>query len=237
MQPIAQRMTRAIKALMIVHTLSFLVYAIVLEARPFIGAHLLVGPGFWHEPWQLVTSLFVNPYPAELGATGAFLMNLLGFWFVGADVERALGVRRFISWYFATGVLATFAAGLLSTVFGVKGTYGGLDIAVVGLFVAFARVHGGAPISLFGAFAMKSSHLAMVAVGVSLVGDLARRDVAGLASTLVVSGAGWVLAGKGGWRAALDGLRARRARQRYRVLEGGAPSKRKPKSRDEKYWN
>src|SRR5881394_4026932 len=124
MDPIAQRLTPAVKALVIVHTVAFLFFAIVHEAQPFIVNHLLVGPGFWHQPWQPLTSMFVDAYGGNGGGPGFFLLDLVGLWFVGAYVERALGMRRFVTWYFASGVLANVAAGLLCSVFGMRGIYG-----------------------------------------------------------------------------------------------------------------
>jgi membrane associated rhomboid family serine protease len=235
MQPIAERLTPAIKALMIVHTVAFLFFAIVHEAQPFIIGHLMVGPGFWREPWQPLTSMFVDAYGGGGGA-GFFLLDLLGLWFVGAYVERAMGLRRFVTWYFLTGVLATTAAGLLSTVVGVRGIYGGLNISVIGLFVAFARINGPSPTPVLGGLVMKAHHLALVVVALAVVGDLSQRDLAGLGSTVVIALAGYALAGRGGLRELYEGMRAQRARQRYRVLEGGATRKPKPRSND-KYWN
>src|SRR5678815_3834526 len=88
MQPIAARLTPAVKVLMIVHTVAFLFFAIVHEALPFTIAHLLVGPGFWHQPWQPLTSMFVDFYGGDGGSPGYFLLDLIGLWFVGGDVER-----------------------------------------------------------------------------------------------------------------------------------------------------
>jgi membrane associated rhomboid family serine protease len=236
MDPIAGRFTPAVKALAIVHTIAFLFFTLVHEAQPFIVNHLLVGPGFWKEPWKLLTSMFVDAYGGEGFGPGFFLMDILGLWLVGGFVERSLGLRRFVVLIFATGMLANLAAGLLSSVFGMKGLYGGLNMTVIALFVAHARIMGKTPTPVIGGLVLKAHHLAMLIVGLALLSDLSRRDVAGMGATLATAGSSYALAGAGGLRALIDGMRARRARQRYRVLEGGAA--RKPKSRtSEKFWN
>jgi len=50
---------------------------------------------------------------------------------------------------------------------------------------------------------------------------------------LVTSAAGWYLAAPISLRAAYDAFRARRLRQRYRVIDGGQPKRRTK----EKFWN
>jgi hypothetical protein len=61
--------------------------------------------------------------------------------------------------------------------------------------------------------------------------SLSRGDWAALAATAVTTVAGYLLAAPGGFAQAWAGLKARRLRRRYRVLEGGA--RRPPK----KYLN
>jgi membrane associated rhomboid family serine protease len=234
MEPIAGRFTPAVKALAIVHTLTFLFFALVHEAQPFILRHLLVGPLFWREPWQPLTSIFVN---VSSGGGFGFLLSIVGLWIVGGLVEKSLGLRRFLVVVFGSGVLANVAAGALSTVFGAKGIYGGLTTTVTALFVAQARIMGRAPVPIIGGLVLRAHHLAMIVVGLDILGALTGRDVAGLGAALVTAAVSYALAGPGGLQSLFDGLRARRARQRYRVLEGGVSGKpTKPRS-GEKFWN
>ena len=86
---------------------------------------------------------------------------------------------------------------------------------------------------------MKANQLAMIFVGWALIADLIRRDFPSVAGTVVVAVVGYVMASPGGLRQAYETFRARRLRQRYKVLDGGVPS-RGPKTktnRSQKFWN
>jgi membrane associated rhomboid family serine protease len=211
MDTVTSRMTPAITALVIANTAIYLMYVFVREVRVPMLEHLAVGESMLHEPWQPVTAMFVHFDPLS------FILNLVGLWFVGAFIERTQGTRRFLTLFFGAGILANVAIGLVASVFGARGIY------------------GRAPTQVLGSLYLKANHLAIIFVAWAVVADLLRRDLASLAGTLVVTVVGYVLGAPGGLREAFDAFRARRARQRYKVLDGGAPGR--PKSRSQKYWN
>lgn len=226
---VASRLTPAIKALVIANTAVYLLYVFVKEARPAMLEHLAVGESILREPWQPLTAMFVHFDPLS------FLLNMVGLWFVGAFIERTQGTRRFLTLFFGAGILANVAIGLVASVYGARSVYAGTSMAVLALFVAFARIYGPAPTQVLGGLHMKAHHLAMIFVAWAVIADLLRRDLPSLAGTLVVTALGYVLASPGGLREAYDAIRARRARQRYKVLDGGVPSR--AKGRSQKYWN
>jgi membrane associated rhomboid family serine protease len=230
MDTVASRMTPAIKALVIANTAVYLMYVFVKEIRPVMLEHLAVGESMLHEPWQPLTAMFVHFDPLS------FILNLVGLWFVGAFIERTQGTRRFLTLFFGAGVLANVAIGLVASVYGARGVYAGTSSAVLALFVAFARIYGPAPTQVLGTLYLKAHHLAMIFVGWAIIADLLRRDLASLAGTLVVTAVGYVLAAPGGLREAYDTFRARRLRQRYKVIDGGVPGRAKG-GRSHKYWN
>ncbi|HEV3032015.1 MAG TPA: rhomboid family intramembrane serine protease [Polyangia bacterium] len=230
MDTVASRMTPAIKALVIANTAVYLMYVFVKEIRPVMLEHLAVGESMLHEPWQPITAMFVHFDPLS------FILNLVGLWFVGAFIERTQGTRRFLTLFFGAGILANVAIGLVASVYGARGVYAGTSGAVLALFVAFARIYGPAPTQVLGSLYLKAHHLAMIFVGWAIVADLLRRDLASLAGTLVVTAVGYVLAAPGGLREAYDTFRARRLRQRYKVIDGGVPGRAKG-TRSHKYWN
>jgi membrane associated rhomboid family serine protease len=230
MDTVASRMTPAIKALVIANTAVYLMYVFVREIRPVMLEHLAVGESMLHEPWQPITAMFVHFDPLS------FVLNLVGLWFVGAFIERTQGTRRFLTLFFGAGILANVAIGLVASVYGARGVYAGTSGAVLALFVAFARIYGPAPTQVLGTLYLKAHHLAMIFVGWAIIADLLRRDLASLAGTLVVTAVGYVLAAPGGLREAYDTFRARRLRQRYKVIDGGVPGRAKG-GRSHKYWN
>jgi membrane associated rhomboid family serine protease len=231
MNTVASRMTPAIKALVIANTAVYMMYVFVKEVRPVMLEHLAVGESMLHEPWQPLTAMFVHFDPLS------FVLNMVGLWFVGAFIERTQGTRRFLTLFFGAGIAANVAIGLVASVYGARGLYAGTSAAVLALFVAFARIYGPAPTQVLGSLSLKAHHLAMIFVAWAVVADLLRRDLASLAGTLVVTALGYVLAAPGGLREAYDTFRARRLRQRYKVLDGGVPGRAKKGGRSHKYWN
>jgi membrane associated rhomboid family serine protease len=236
MDAVTSRLTPAIKALVVASTAIYLMYVFVREIRGPMLEHLAVGERILREPWQPVTALFVHADPLSL------VFNIIGLWFVGAYIERTQGTRRFLVRFFAAGILANVATGLLASVVGARGLYCGTSTAILALFVAFARIYGRAPTQVFGSLYLKAHHLAMIFVGWAIIEDLLRRDLPGLAGTLVATAIGYLMAAPGGLKEAYDTFRARRLRQRYKVIDGGVPTRGKSgksgkSGRSQKYWN
>jgi membrane associated rhomboid family serine protease len=213
-RPITERLTPAVKALVLIQTVLYFFYVLVREIRPLFEAHLAVGPGMLHgELWQPLTAMFVN-----FNLLG-FVFNLVGLWFVGAFIERTNGTRRFLQLFFTAGIAAFVVMGLVARL----KPYGlgeGCSYAVLALFVAFGRMYDRSPAQILGGFVMQARHLAMLLVGFQVMVDLARGDWASLAATLVASAIGFGLSG-GSFGDLLALMRARRLRRRYRVLDGG----------------
>jgi membrane associated rhomboid family serine protease len=233
-RPIAERLTPAIKALVIAQSVLFFFYVFVKETREFFAAHLALGPGMLHgEVWQLFTALFIH-----FDFLG-FIFNLIGLWFVGALIERTNGTRRFLQLFFVAGVLSNLAIALIARL----GTYRGSDIfdgcsfAILALFVAFGRMYGRTPTQILGGLVMQARHLAMILVAWFVIADLIRGDWPRLAGGLVAAAVG-LLMGGGGIRDLLALWKARRIRQRYQVLDGGQSGAPKvPRTKKAKYWN
>ena len=229
-RPITERLTPAVKALVLIQTVLFLFYVMVREMRPVFEAHLALGPGLLHgEVWQPLTALFVHFNPLS------FIMNLIGLWFVGAFIERTNGTRRFLQLFFASGIAAFVAMGLVASL-KPSGLGEGCSYAVLALFVAFGRMYDRAPAQILGGFVMQARHLAMLFVGFSVMVDVARADWASLSATLVSSGVGFVMSG-GKFSDLFSALRIRRGRRRYQVLDGGQASVRPTAKKKSQYWN
>jgi membrane associated rhomboid family serine protease len=227
-QPIAERLTPTIKAFVIVDALIYALYVFVREIRPAMMAHLALGPGlFSGELWQLVTSLFVH-----FDLLG-FVFNIIGLWFVGAFIERTQGTRRFVSLFFASGVLANLTLAFITHLrpYRAGDIFDGCSFAVLAMFVAFGRIYGRAPAQVLGGLYLQARQLALIFVVWGVLASLLRADWAQLAATLVAAAVGYLGAAPGGFSEAWAALKVRRSRRRYRVIEGGAPRPSK------KYWN
>jgi membrane associated rhomboid family serine protease len=228
-QPIAERLTPAVKAFVIVDALVYALYVFVREARPGMMAHLALGPGlFSGEIWQPASSLFVH-----FDLLG-FVFNLIGLWFVGAFIERTQGTRRFVRLFFGAGVLANLTLAGVTHLHPYRAgdIFDGCSFAVLALFVAFGRIYGRAPAQVLGGLYLQARQLALIFVAWGVLASLLRADWAQLAATLVTAVVGYLGAAPGGLAEAWAALKLRRARRRYRVIEGGAPRPAK-----KKYWN
>jgi membrane associated rhomboid family serine protease len=227
-QPIAERLTPAIKAFVIADAIIYALYVFVREARPAMMAHLALGPGlFAGELWQPITSLFVH-----FDLLG-FIFNLIGLWFVGAFIERTQGTRRFVTLFLTAGVLANLALAGVNHLrpYRVGEISDGCSFAVLALFVAFGRIYGRAPAQVLGGLFLQARHLALIFVAWGVLASLLRADWGQLAATLTAAAVGYLGAAPGGLSEAWNALKVRRLRRRYRVIEGGAP---RP---SRKYWN
>ncbi|HEY2900938.1 MAG TPA: rhomboid family intramembrane serine protease [Polyangia bacterium] len=231
-RPIRERLTPAIKALVIAQVLLFAFYKLVPQSHALLAEHLALGPGlFAGEIWQLLTSLFLHTDGVTL------LLNLIGLWFVGAFTERTSGTRRFLLLFLGAGVLSNLAMAGVARL----GTYQngeiffGASYAILALFVAYGRTFGRAQTQILGGLFMQAQNLALLLVGFSVAMNLYQRDWAGLAGSLTAAAVGYFMAG-GNLREMVGAVRRwmpRRARRRYRVLDGGQAGG----GKRQKYWN
>jgi membrane associated rhomboid family serine protease len=226
-EPIVQRLTPAIKVLVIADALLFFFYVLAAPAEPLMETHLGLGPGFFRgELWQPFTALFVHFHFLS------FLFNMIGLWFVGAYIERTQGTRRFLMILFGAGVLANLAIAGVSHMSVYRAGYvtDGCSFAVLALFVAFGRLFGRTPAQMLPGLTLQARYISLILVLMSVAVDLARRDWPALAGTATAVVVGYLfVGGAGGLRELLDGIRARRLRRRYRVIEGGGGRRRGPK--------
>jgi rhomboid protease GluP len=220
-RPIIGRLTPAIKALLIAETAIFLLFLIAIPLRPMMAAHMALGARlFAGEYWQLVTSLFLHIDPNR------FLFSVLGIWWAGSDVERAQGTRRMLVLFFVAGILANLAFAMVSrALLGGVIPFGGASLAVLALFVAFGRIYGRTMTNLFGVFAVQARYIAIAFVAWDVVSALAAVNWPEMAGIATASLVGYLLAVPGALDSLWDGLKVRRLRRRYRVIDGGRPPK------------
>jgi membrane associated rhomboid family serine protease len=220
-RPITDRLTPVIKGLILTMAVVYAVYVFIREARPLIETHLAIGTRLFRgEVWQPLTSMFVHVDPL------LFVVDLVGIWFTGAQLERVQGTRRFLTMFFLAGVLSNLTIAGLSRL-----RMAGLDVdvafttgsafAVLAMFVAFGRIYDRTPTQILGGLVLQSRNMAIFFVGWFALAALFRQSWSELAATVVASAVGFLGAAPGGWDAIKKRLKVRRMRRRYRVLEGG----------------
>lgn len=224
-RPITDRLSPAIKALVIGEGLIFLFFIMVPGWRGFLLEHVAMGAGFLGgELWQPISALALHVDPLS------FIFCMLGVWFVGAAVERMTGTRRLVELLVIPGVLANVVTVLVAATVGQPiRAQGGLGDGLIALFVAMGRLYRGMPLSLLGGLTLEARRASAVLVGFSLVVTLAQGGFAESVGILVAAGVGYLLGGSGtlvGW---FDRWRLHRVRRRLGVLEGGRPRDGKPR--------
>jgi membrane associated rhomboid family serine protease len=93
------RMTPAVKLLVIVNVVMFVLNLIV----PLMTLRLGLQPqAVFHDfaLWQPVTYMFLH----DIRGVGHILLNMLSLWMFGTDLERTWGTRFFTKYYFVTGI-------------------------------------------------------------------------------------------------------------------------------------
>lgn len=103
--------------------------------------------------WQLATYLFLH------GDAFHLLFNMLGLWMFGSTLESDWGARRFLSYYFLTGIGAgifSFAVSIHSQVATI-----GASGAIYGVLLAYAVLHPNRVLHLWMIFPIKAKWLVL----------------------------------------------------------------------------
>jgi len=131
--------------------------------------------------WQIFTYIFLHSYEVS-----HILLNLLMTWFLGAELERVWGSRKFLLYYLGSGIgaailytLSVFtwhsliggAQGLITPVVGASGS-------VFGLMVAYGILFGDRTIHFMMLFPMKARVFVLILAGVEIL-SLLSHGIAG----------------------------------------------------------
>jgi membrane associated rhomboid family serine protease len=151
-------LTRAVKGLIIANVVFFVIRFV---AERFGGAPfdqtfglvpLLVTRQF--ALWQFVTYLFVHE--------GVFhiLFNMLMLWMFGGDLERLWGYKKFLQYYFLTGVGAGFCSYVVAPL--APTITIGASGAIFGVLLAYGVLFADRLIYLYFLFPIKAKYFVMI---------------------------------------------------------------------------
>jgi membrane associated rhomboid family serine protease len=217
MRPFTERLSPTIRNIVVAESVMFGLYIMAGGMRNPISDHLALGPAVaLGELWQPATSLFVH---VDLWS---FIFDLIGLWFVGATIERAMGRWRFLLLFFGVGLAANVTIALLAVALVQPGISAGCGDSVLALFVALGVLYGPSQVRVWGQLVLPARLLTGILVGMSVIAGLAQGAWASLGGTLVAVALGFLLAG--GKVQSIVILAARLLRKRrsaFQVLDGG----------------
>jgi membrane associated rhomboid family serine protease len=162
--------------------------------------------------WQLVTYMFLH------GGFFHVLFNMFGLWMFGSDIERLWGTRRFLGYYFFTGI----GAGLFTLVLtpnGVVPTIGASG-AVYGILLAFAWFFPERRILLYFVFPIPARLFVLIFGGIELLASITQQPGGTIAHLAHLGGLvfGWIYL-RGFGRGLGQWLSRRRRRSKLRVVD------------------
>jgi len=165
----APTITPTVKRLLIINVAVFVAVSVLAPPRPeglFVWIYqtfALSRDGLLHgKLWQLVSYMFLH------GSFLHILCNMLGLYFFGTELERALGARRFLTLYFLCGILGGLGWALTvgSPVAPCVGASGG----VLGLLTGYATLFPARRITLLVMFVLPVTMTARtLAIGYGLL--------------------------------------------------------------------
>lgn len=143
----------AVRLLLAWNVISFLVQQLVDQRMEFYFG--LVPALAWKGwVWQLFTYMFLH------GSFVHILFNMLALWMFGSELENLWGTRRFIKYYFFTGVGAGVTTALLNAN-SIVPTIGASG-AVYGLLLAYGVTFPNRPILLYFLFPIKAKYFVIL---------------------------------------------------------------------------
>lgn len=104
-------MTPITKNLLIINVLCFLAQQVMhlygIDLTDALGLHFVLAESFG--PWQLVSYMFLH------GSWAHLFFNMFSLWMFGSLIERTLGARRFLIYFFVCGIGAGICQELWQT--------------------------------------------------------------------------------------------------------------------------
>jgi len=155
------QITPVVKKIIIINTGIFFIELLfqIVYPKLFIKGILFLGltPLFikkYFMIWQFVTYMFLH------GNLSHIFFNMFGLWMFGSEIERALGSRRFLIYYFLTGIGAGVMNFLFSPAMNVPII--GASGALYGILLAFGLMFPNRLIYVFFLIPVKAIYLVLI---------------------------------------------------------------------------
>jgi membrane associated rhomboid family serine protease len=217
-------MTPAVKWLIIANVAMFLVTLAYDPIKEYLG----LSPELVIERqrlWQLATYLFMHGGPVHL------LLNMLGIWMFGVELERLWGTRQFVKYYAITGIgagVTVVAVSLLPFEWAAQ-TYAsntiGASGALYGLLVAFAFYYPDRPLLMFFLFPVPAKYFVMIVGAMAFISTPNSRVSESAHLGGLVIGYLYLRGGRGGLMAEIKyrylKWKMNRLRRKFDVYSGG----------------
>ncbi len=133
----------------------------------------LQDPGF--HLWQLISHPFIQPPQVPVG----FLFSCLIFYFVAEPVERALGGKRFLVFFYVAALGSAVLGLLFSMVSGLDQPFMGMLPSILALIVVFGLLNPEATMLLMFVLPVKAKYISYGTVLITLLTFLAKTNPAG----------------------------------------------------------
>ena len=181
-----QIFTEAIKILISINFVIYVLQSIAGKEDVFFRLFGLVPNVFISELmlWQPFTYMFFHaPYYSSVGISH-ILLNMLGLWVFGRELEQAWGKSKFLKYYFLTGI----GSGLITYLFQINSDNPviGASGAVYGILLAYGISFPNRMLYIWGLIPVRSIWLVVIMGSIAFFGLLGRAD--GISHVTHISG-------------------------------------------------
>ena len=194
-----QLFTDAIKILVSVNFCIYILQSVSGKEDVFFRLFGLVPSAFMSDLmlWQPFTYMFFHaPFYSSVGISH-ILLNMLGLWVFGRELEEAWGKTKFLRYYFTTGI----GSGLITYFFQISSDNPviGASGAVYGILLAYGISYPNRMLYIWGLIPVRSMWLVIIMGSIAFFGLLGNAD--GISHVTHISGMiiGYVLLKKK-WR-------------------------------------
>ena len=149
--------------------------SLAMETPFLFGGDGAIGLNPNFKPFTMVTHMFMH---SRL-SMNHLLFNMMGLFFFGPYVERALGAKRFVILYFVSGFIAMFTHFFIDYITGGFSSVVGASGAISGVLFAFIMMFPDVKVMLLiPPIPMKAKYMALVFMGIDLFRGLSGSNVA-----------------------------------------------------------
>mgnify|MGYP000246418029 FL=1 len=182
----SQFFTDAIRTLVLVNVVVYLLQSLSGKEDVFFRLFGLVPSSFLSELmiWQPFTYMFFHaPFYSSVGISH-ILLNMLGLWVFGRELEQAWGKNNFLKYYFVTGI----GSGLVTFLFQINSDSPviGASGAVYGVLLAYGLSYPNRMLYIWGIIPVKSLWLVIIMGAIAFFGLLGNAD--GISHVTHISG-------------------------------------------------